>query len=321
MSQRSLYDKILLVIKGLAMGVANKIPGVSGGIVAVVTGFYEEFLYSLKRLNFKAFRLLINGRFSHFIQYTNARFLLLISLGILISYFTVSNLLDLALLHFEKHVKGLFFGMVMVSAILLIRDFKHWNFKYISFCAIGLIVGLLITLLDPAPENRDLLFVFFCGAISIIGMTLPGLSGSFLLILLGNYALLLVDSVNALGEFTVRLIAGDETFRVLFAQYGELLTILAVFIVGSISGLIVISNVLHYILTRYESKLRALIIGFIIGSLPILWPWSKFYLIGDSNIKILSTNTVDETSFFSLLWIGIGGLIVVALDLYDRKKQ
>jgi uncharacterized membrane protein len=79
--------------------------------------------------------------------------------------------------------------------------------------------------------------------------------------------------------------------------------------------------VLHYILTRYESKLRALIIGFIIGSLPILWPWSKFYLIGDSNITILSTNTVDETSFFSLLWIGIGGLIVVALDLYDRKKQ
>ena len=118
MNQRGLYDHILLIVKGLAMGIANKVPGVSGGIVAIVTGFYPEFLYSLKRLNFKAFYMLLTGRFKQFYQYTNALFLLLIALGILLSYFTVSRVLDIALLHYEQHVKGLFFGNVDEDATI-----------------------------------------------------------------------------------------------------------------------------------------------------------------------------------------------------------
>ena len=125
MIERRLYDYILLVIKGLAMGIANKVPGVSGGIVAVVSGFYPEFLHSLKRLNFKAFYMLLTGRFKSFYQYTNTLFLLLITLGVLLSYFTVSRVLDIALLHYEHHVKGLFFGMVIMSAFVLIRDFGN----------------------------------------------------------------------------------------------------------------------------------------------------------------------------------------------------
>lgn len=321
MNQRGLYDHILLVIKGLAMGIANKVPGVSGGIVAIVTGFYPEFLYSLKRLNFKAFYMLLTGRFKRFYQYTNALFLLLIALGILLSYFTVSRLLDVALLHYEQHVKGLFFGMVVMSAIVLMRDFGKWNLKYVFYSLLGLAVGLFLTFLEPAPENRNLWFVFFCGLISIIGMTLPGLSGSFLLILLGNYALLLVDAVNAVWEFSIQLLQDPSAYATLSQEYSEILTILVVFIVGSIVGLVSISNLLHYMIMRFEHKLNALIIGFIVGSLSILWPWSDFRLLTND---ALINNTMESSGFnqyFSLFWIGVGLFIVIILDVYDRKRQ
>ena len=321
MNQRGLYDNILLVVKGLAMGIANKVPGVSGGIVAIVTGFYPEFLYSLKRLNFNAFFMLITGKFKQFYRYTNALFLSLIALGIVLSYFTVSRVLDIALIHYEQYVKALFFGMVVMSVLVLIRDFKKWELKFFIFSFIGLIVGITLTFLEPAPENRNLLFVFFCGFVSIIGMTLPGLSGSFLLILLGNYALLLVDAVNALWEFVVKLIQNPSAFSALAQEYNELLTILVIFIVGSIVGLVSISNLLHYIIIRFEHRLNALIIGFIIGSLPILWPWSDFRLLTNPNELTTTIESTGLNLFFSIVWIAVGLFIVFILDVYDRKRQ
>ena len=321
MNQRGFYDYILLVIKGLAMGIANKVPGVSGGIVAIVTGFYPEFLYSLKRLNLKAFYMLFTGQFKRFYQYTNALFLLLIALGILLSYFTVSRVLDIALIHYEQHVKGLFFGMVVMSAFVLIRDFGKWNLKYVFYCLLGLAVGLSLTFLEPAPENRKLWFVFFCGLISIIGMTLPGLSGSFLLILLGNYALLLVDAVNAVWEFSVQLLQNPSAYAILLQEYSELLIILVVFVGGSVVGLVSISNLLHYIIVRFEHKLNALIIGFIIGSLSILWPWSDFRLLTNDTLISNSSEISGLNEYFSLFWIIFGISIVIILDVYDRKRK
>ena len=321
MNQRGLYDNILLVVKGLAMGIANKVPGVSGGIVAIVTGFYPEFLYSLKRLNFNAFFMLITGKFKQFYRYTNALFLSLIALGIVLSYFTVSRVLDIALIRYEQYVKALFFGMVVMSVLVLIRDFKKWELKFLIFSFIGLLVGVTLTFLEPAAENRNLLFVFFCGFVSIIGMTLPGLSGSFLLILLGNYALLLVDAVNAVWEFVVKLIQNPSAFSALAQENNELLTILIIFIVGSIVGLVSISNLLHYIIIRFEHRLNALIIGFIIGSLPVLWPWSDFRLITNPNELATIIESTGLNLFFSISWIGVGLFIVFILDVYDRKRQ
>ena len=321
MNKRGLNDNILLVIKGLAMGIANKVPGVSGGIVAIVTGFYPEFLYSLKRLNFKAFYMLLKGRFKRFYEYTNALFLLFIALGILLSYFTVSRVLDFVLLHYEQHVKGLFFGMVVMSASVLIRDFGKWNLKFFIYSLLGLAVGISLTFLEPASENRNLWFVFFCGLISIIGMTLPGLSGSFLLILLGNYALLLVDSVNAVLEFSVQLFQNPLAYAALLQEHSELLTILVVFVGGSVVGLVSISNLLHYIILRFEYKLNALIIGFIVGSLSILWPWSDFRLLTNNAIINDTIESIGSNQYFSLFWIGVGLFIVIIIDAYDRKRQ
>ena len=302
------------------MGIANKVPGVSGGIVAIVTGFYPEFLLSLKRLNFNAFFMLITGKFKQFYRYTNTLFLSLIALGIVLSYFTVSRVLDIALIRYEQYVKALFFGMVVMSVLVLIRDFKKWGLKFLLFSFIGLLVGITLTFLEPAPENRNLFFVFFCGFVSIIGMTLPGLSGSFLLILLGNYALLLVDAVNAVWKFVVELIQNPSALSALAQEYNELLTILVIFIVGSIVGLVSISNLLHYIIIRFEQRLSALIIGFIIGSLPILWPWSDFRLLTNPNELVTTIESTEPNLFFSVAWIGVGLFIVFILDVYDRKR-
>src|SRR5690606_17129523 len=197
---RSSLDNFFLFIKGLCMGATNKVPGVSGGIVAYVGGFYEEFIYSLQKLNGKAVKLLINGRFKSFFRYINAQFLGLLILGMLVSYFSVSKILDYFLDHYEVYVWAWFFGMVLGSIYFVGKDFGPWNRQTVLSGLLGLALGASISFLQPATQNDNLIFVFFCGIISVSGMTLPGLSGSFILMLMGNYVLLLVDSVNALYD-------------------------------------------------------------------------------------------------------------------------
>ena len=208
-STRTFTDKLFLVIKGLGMGAANKVPGVSGGVVAFVAGFYEEFIYSLQKVNKTAVKLLFNRRFKSFYNYINGRFLSLLFFGMIVSYFSVSKILDYFLVHYELYVWSLFFGMIIGSIYYINKDFNQWNYKTVLSLSIGIILGLSISFLDPAKENDNLLFVFFCGIISVSGMTLPGFSGSFILIILGNYVLLLVDSVNALSDTFYELIVGD----------------------------------------------------------------------------------------------------------------
>ena len=152
-------------------------------------------------------------------------------------------------------------------------------------------------------------------------MTLPGLSGSFLLILLGNYALLLVDAVNAVWEFSVKLLQNPSAYAALSQEYSELLIILLVFVGGSVIGLVSISNLLHYVIVRFERKLNALIIGFIIGSLSILWPWSDFRLLANDALINSAMDRSGFNQYFSLFWIGVGLFIVFILDIYDRKRQ
>jgi len=180
----SFKDKLFLVLKGLAMGAANKVPGVSGGVVAFVAGFYEEFIYSLQRVNGTAFKLLISGRFKSFFRYINGRFLSLLFLGMLVSYFSVSKILDYFIEHYELYVWSIFFGMILGSIYYISKDFKDWKFNTYLAIIIGAAIGISISFLDPAMQNDNLWFVFICGIISVSGMTLPGFSGSFILILL-----------------------------------------------------------------------------------------------------------------------------------------
>lgn len=332
---RTFSDKIFLVIKGLVMGATNKVPGVSGGIVAFVGGFYEEFIYSLQKINTKAFKLLISGRFKSFYRYTNGQFLSLLIFGMLVSYFSVSKILDYFLEKKELLVWALFFGMILGSIHYIGKDFHHWNKKTISAGIIGLLIGLSISFLNPAKENDNLIFVFFCGIISVCGMTLPGLSGSFILILLGNYVLLLVDSVNALYDTFAELIKGDFGF-VQNSERLHTLKILAVFTLGSAAGLVSLSHLLSYVLKHYKHITTAVIIGFITGSLGVVWPWKRTLFKMDSDGNLLLDSNGDyiignyerylpdmaaSETWWAIFFIIFGILILLGLGWYGKRKE
>jgi len=332
---RSLSDKIFLFIKGVAMGAANKVPGVSGGTVAFVAGFYEELIYSLQKINRKAFILLINGRFKSFYQYVNGRFLLLIFAGSTFSYFSVSRVLDYFLQHFELFVWSAFFGMILGSIYYIAKDFKDWSTQNIIFIIIGIVLGISISLMHPAKENDNLWFVFFCGIIGVSGMTLPGLSGSFILILFGNYVLLLVDSVNELSKTIVDMFSWN--FEFIHDQVRvRYLKIIASFTLGSVTGLVVTSHILGYLLKRWHQIVTALIIGFITGSLGTVWPWKKEIFKSEDGELLLDSqgnniienyqryfpNLSDLSTWYAMGFVILGVFILLALEWYgDNRKK
>lgn len=332
---RSTSDKVWLVLKGLGMGAANKVPGVSGGVVAFVAGFYEEFIYSLQKVNKKAFKLILGGRFNSFYRYTNGQFLSLLILGMVVSYFSISKLLDYLIDHYELYVWSGFFGMIIGSIYFIAKDFGDWNRKYAAYLLFGIIAGIAISFLEPAKENSNLFFVFFCGIISVSGMTLPGLSGSFILILFGNYVLLLVDSVNALFDTFADLFQWDFNW-IYDPERIELLKVLAVFSLGSLVGLVSLSHLLAYVLKRFKKATYAVIIGFIAGSLGVVWPWKeKNYDLDslgqirfDDNGREIITgydryfpSEFGTETILVIVFMVIGALIVLSLDWYDNYKK
>lgn len=331
---RTFKDKLFLILKGLGMGAANKVPGVSGGVVAFVAGFYEEFIHSLQKVNSTAFKLLLKGRFKAFYNYINGRFLSLLFFGMIVSYFSVSKILDYLITHYQLYVWSVFFGMIIGSIYYISKDFKDWKTTTYFALAIGAILGLGISFLDPATENDNLIFVFFCGIISVSGMTLPGFSGSFILILLGNYVLLLVDSVNALFDTFSEVLIGDFSFTSNLERL-RMLKVLAVFTLGSVVGLVTFSHVLNYILKHYKSVTLASIIGFIVGSLGVVWPFKHTifktkatgeFLVDSRGQKIIENyerflpelNTETLIAFFYTI---IGIAIVLGLEIYGQKTK
>lgn len=333
-SQRNLKDNILLFIKGLAMGSANKVPGVSGGAVAFVLGFYEEMIYTFQKINLKALKLLLGRRYKSLFEYLNISFLLLVMGGSLFSYFSVSILLDYLLQHYETRVWSTFFGMILGSIYYIAVNYKYWSLKNSLFVVLGVVLGAALSYLPPATENSNLWFVFACGVIGVSGMTIPGLSGSFLLMLLGNYVLLLVDSVNVVFDVSTSVLMGD--FEVLSIDRNiKYLKIATTFFFGSFFGLVTFSHVLGYVLKRWNHIVIALIIGFITGSLGMVWPWKEkvfaiedeVFLLNNNGEKIVE-NYIRYLPDMNLLenWILIGFVllgiaIVLSIDYYERKRK
>ncbi len=330
--ERNFTKKLILFFKGIIMGAANKVPGVSGGTVSFVLGFYEELIYSFQKVNLKALKLILNGRVKSFLNYTNSQFLLIIISGSVFSYFSVSLLLDFLLKNFELYVWSWFFGMIIGSIYYIAKDFGEWNLKKIIFVIIGILTGLGISFLSPANENDNLWFVFICGIIGVSGMTLPGLSGSFILILLGNYVLLLVDSVNVLSGVIKDILSFNFDFlkdptKIYY------LKIIGVFTAGSAFGLVSLSHVLGYVLKRCRQLVNAIIIGFISGSLGIVWPWKeKIFKLENQQIVIdrngnqiienyqrFIPDMSDTSTWFAILYILLGLSLILVIDLYGKK--
>ena len=316
--QKKSSNPIVILFNGILMGTANKIPGISGGLVALALGFYKDLIFSLKRFDNKALKKVLNLEFNKFYEYINGKFLIMIILGIVISYFSTSKILEILLINYQLYVWSLFFGLVIGTIFHLKSLIKLTNFKNIFFIVIGALIGFAISLINPAQENDNLYFVFICGIISVSGMILPGLSGSFILILMGNYVLLLVDSVNALYDTLNELIRGDFS-NVNSPERINYLKVLSVFTFGSITGLISLSKILSYLLSNFNQICNSIIFGFIIGSLGVLWPWRSEFNSDYGNKLVRYFPELNSETFYAILFIIIGMFTVIVLSKYEKN--
>lgn len=282
------------------MGIANVIPGVSGGTIALITKIYEELINTLKSFNIKALKLISSCNIKGFVQHTNIYFLLVVFGGSVFSVFSVANLFQYL---FEKQpilIWSFFFGLILASSYFVGKRIKKWNTVSIITLIIGTIVAISLSFLTPASENSNLFFVFLCGIIGVSGMILPGLSGSFILILMGNYELLMVTAIT---DLNVRL--------------------LVTFFIGSLVGLMIFSHILSWVLKHYKDATLALLTGFILGSLKIIWPWKQLTLIEK---KILKDNwdvypVINQEILLPFIAILVGIIIVYILEKYSSKNN
>ena len=320
-------EKLIIVLKGVAVGVANKVPGVSGGLVAFVLGFYEEFIDSLQKFNVEGVNLIKQGEFKIFYKHINGQFLGLLLFGMIVSYFSVSRILDYLIYNYEIYVWSLFFGLIIGSLLYIYRRAESFKLETFIWTLLGFIFGLSLSIITPAAQNENLFFVFICGIVSVVGMTLPGFSGSFILMLMGNYVLLLVDSVNALFVTLSNLFLGK--FEILTDPYlCKMLKILLVFSFGSLVGLILFSNILKFVLKKYKNKTLSTIMGFITGSLGVVWPWKnkiyksnlngEFIIDSFNNKQIIDYNlyipNLSTETYLGILCIFLGIIIVFIID-------
>jgi putative membrane protein len=251
--------------KGLGIGAANVIPGVSGGTIALITGIFERLINALKSFNLKSLKLLIKLKLKEFAAHTDLKFLLFIFSGVAVSIFTLARLLEFLFVEYPVFVWAYFFGLILASVYFVGKTVDKFSLPIIISFIIGTAIAVWISFLNPATENASFWFLIICGIIAIISMILPGISGSFVLILLGNYTLIL-HSVNVLD------------FNVLLPV-----------IIGAAIGLPAFSGFLSWIFKKFKNQTIATLTGFIFGSLLILWPWKKeIYLLNDTGLEILN---------------------------------
>ncbi|CAI9429499.1 Domain of uncharacterised function (DUF368) [Candidatus Ornithobacterium hominis] len=335
MGNRTFLSYFILWFKGLLMGTANKIPGVSGGMVALVTGFYEELIYSFQKFNSKAWKLLWNRRWSQFLQYINFKFLFAVNFGSVSAFFTISLLLDYIMrpvsqngLGYQISVWSFFFGMIIGSAYYVWDKITRFSRNVFLGIIIGVSIGLYISFLDPMLPNENLWFILLCGIISVSGMTLPGFSGSFILIILGNYNLLLVESVNNLFYTILAIFNNDwqNLGTVTPEEYTtrvHLLKIMAVFAIGSLVGLVSFSKIMGYLLKNYHNIVLGWLMGFIIASLGAAWPW-KSQDLNEQQQLLGYTRYMPEVGLEFYYQIGViilGILSIVIFNFYEKKAS
>ncbi|MGQ7868880.1 DUF368 domain-containing protein [Sunxiuqinia sp. sy24] len=248
---RSIKEYFLIVLKGMGMGAADVVPGVSGGTIAFITGIYQELIDSIKSVNFKTLQLFFTGKFKDFWNDVNGNFLLAVIFGIGISVLSLAKGLEYLLNHHPILIWSFFFGLIIASAIYVGKDIAQWKAGTFLSLAAGAIIAYFITVITPAEAHTSYAFVFLSGSIAICAMILPGISGSFILVLLGMYKFILgaVSSLN--------------------------LPVIAIFLGGASIGIILFSNLLSWLLKRYYDLTIALLAGFMIGSLNKVWPWKE----------------------------------------------
>ncbi|MBR2052259.1 MAG: DUF368 domain-containing protein [Bacteroidales bacterium] len=239
-------------LKGMGVGSANVIPGVSGGTIALITGIFERLIDALKSLNLTAIKLFFTGKFKEFAKHTDLWFLVSVGSGVVVAILTIARLFEFMFENYPIYLWSFFFGMILVSIYYVGITIEKFNWKVIVSFIIGTGIALFIAFGTPVKENSNFIYLLICGAVATCSMILPGLSGSFVLVLMGNYQLIMIDAVNDLN-----------------------LKILLPVVLGGVVGLLAFSHLLSWIFKNYRDITIAVLTGFILGSMPIIWPWKN----------------------------------------------
>ncbi len=306
---RTIKDYLMVAVRGVAMGAADVIPGVSGGTIAFMTGIFEELIASINAINGESVRLLSSGNIKGFWKHINGNFLMSVGIGILFSVITLAKLMLYLLNNHPIETWGFFFGLIVASSIFILKDVKGWNLMSVVMLVFGIILGVVVCTLSPTETPDDLWFIFLSGAIAICAMILPGISGSFILLILGKYEYIM----GTISGFTSGDIAGT-------------LPIIAVFGVGALTGIISFSKFLHWLLGRFHRETLLVMAGFIIGSLVKVWPWSNMDAIKQSQfpgvpqelLPLIPTEQVDMHYAGATIFALAGLLLVSGIELLSK---
>lgn len=294
----------LLFFKGMGMGAADVVPGVSGGTIAFITGIYEELLDSISKIDIDALKLLRQFRIKDFWEHINGTFLIVLLSGILFSVFSLAKLIIYLLEHHPIPIWSFFFGLIIISAVLVTKEIKAWNWTVVLAGIVGTAIAYYVTVATPTETSNELWFVFVSGAIAICAMILPGISGAFILLLLGKYTFIF----TALKDLNILVIL--------------------VFGVGCITGLLSFSRIVSWLLKNYYNTAVALLAGFMIGSLNKIWPWKipTSYRINSEGLQVAVTETNvtpkafleltgnDPVILHAILFATLGIILVIVIE-------
>lgn len=296
--ERRIKDYAVLTLKGMAMGAADVVPGVSGGTIAFIAGIYDELINSIKSINMHSLKLLFTGKIAAFWKAVNGNFLFALLLGIAISVFSLDKLITYLLLNEPVLVWSFFFGLVLASTWFVTKDIKGWNWKTVAGFVGGAVIAYYITVATPAETSTNLMFIFLCGAIAICAMILPGISGSFILVLLGKY-FYVMEAVKTLD-----------------------LVVLGVFAFGAALGITSFSRVLSYALKNFRNITLSVLSGFMLGSLNKVWPWKEVEkLVSDGHEVMIEHNIAPNTEVAeAVVLMLIGFILVYVLEKISAKK-
>ncbi len=249
--RRGAKEYISIALKGCAMGAADVIPGVSGGTIAFISGIYEELIYSIKSVDLEAIKLLFSLKFREFWSKINGNFLLAVFCGVIASVLSLAKIMSHLIENHPIMIWSFFFGLIIASAILVFKQIEKFNLLSAISIAVGVTTAYFITVMSPTETPTDWWFIMLCGAIAICAMILPGISGSFILLLMGKY-LYILGALSNLEFVTISL-----------------------FVAGAAIGIVSFSHLLSWLLKNFHTATVSLLTGFMMGSLNKVWPWKE----------------------------------------------
>ena len=308
-------EEVATFLKGFAMGAANVVPGVSGGTIALITGIYERLIDALKSFDSEALKLGLGFKIGALWKKIDGLFLTTLILGVGVSIVTLAQVLEYEFENHPKLIWSVFFGLIAASIPSVAKAVKRWSPDVIAVFFIGAAIAVSMAFLTPASESKDFVYLIFCGVAAMCSMIIPGLSGSFVLLLMGNYRLVL-SSVNTLtsGDFSV------------------ILSVLLPVGIGAVVGLLVLSRFLSWLFRQHQDRAIGTITGFVAGSLVIIWPWKDKVLetienkegaedkiVGYENWHFPDLATGE--AWFQLGSVGLGIMLILATEYLANQNS